>query len=111
MMTRYLRLTSNLKFIGGHRSPLKGVGITKAEISEKVHCLGCGNSAAQAKIKDLLRCSSCRSPCISYCSVTCQRGDWKGSSGAHGVKRGSKKGGNSGCEEIQEHLASKKTDN
>jgi hypothetical protein len=48
MMDRYLRLTRNLKFIGGRRAPLKGVGISKQEQYEKVLCLGLPRTASDA---------------------------------------------------------------
>ncbi|KAI9026122.1 hypothetical protein DFJ74DRAFT_704628 [Hyaloraphidium curvatum] len=97
---RFRRLASNLSLLGGHGTPVStpAPGEGKREQLAKLACLGCGKVSDKKRFQ---RCKACGSAAVVYCGPACQRKDWKGPEGVHGVTTGWR-AGKSECARIGE---------
>ncbi|KAI9033421.1 hypothetical protein DFJ74DRAFT_727655, partial [Hyaloraphidium curvatum] len=98
-LLRYKHLAGNMHVLSGHDKPLSEAGPKEAFWS-KLQCLFCGKTAQEAGVERLKRCGGCRSIAVSYCSAACQKADYKGTNGIHGVRSARREGKESECEMI-----------
>lgn len=102
--TRYNRLSSNLQILGGHVKPVSEADLEKEKLFAQIECLSCGCTAVQAGLERLKRCSGCKSSAVAYCSAECQRKDFSGQNGIHGVAM-TRRNGMTECKQIAAAIA------